>query len=332
MSNTPDFVWWQGVVEDIDDPLKLGRCRVRVIGDHASDKIAVRTEHLPWAQPVLPITSASVSGVGISPTGIVKGSWVVGFYRDGKGRQLPVIFGTLAGIPEVAANPAVGFNDPTGEFPRENYLGEPDVNRLARNENITNTVVQSKTSTAESNIVSALGNQWWKEPITPYNSVYPKNKVLETESGHIEEFDDTPGSERIHRYHKSGTFEEIHPDGTKVTKIVKNSYSLVSEDNRILIKGNDSTNILGNSDTKVQGTCNVEISGSVNLLIRGNMTVECSGNVSHKVGGTYTVVSNGNMTFLAPRIDLNPNGFSSSDIGDPLSSGIPSYDSEGNPQ
>ena len=32
------FVWWQGRVEDVDDPLQLGRCRVRILGFH-SDKI-----------------------------------------------------------------------------------------------------------------------------------------------------------------------------------------------------------------------------------------------------------------------------------------------------
>ena len=33
-----DFVWWQGVVEDRNDPLKLGRCRVRILGYHTDNK------------------------------------------------------------------------------------------------------------------------------------------------------------------------------------------------------------------------------------------------------------------------------------------------------
>ena len=32
-----EFVWWQGVVEDRDDPLKLGRCRVRIVGYHTDE-------------------------------------------------------------------------------------------------------------------------------------------------------------------------------------------------------------------------------------------------------------------------------------------------------
>ena len=45
---------------------------------------------------------------------------------------------------------------------------------------------------------------------------YPYNHVRETESGHIQEFDDTPFAERIYEKHKSGTFYEIDADGNKV--------------------------------------------------------------------------------------------------------------------
>jgi hypothetical protein len=203
---------------------------------------------------------------------------------------------------------------------------------LARNENIENTVVSTKKQNEETDIVSALGEEWWKEPSTPYNAEYPKNKVLETESGHIEEFDDTPGFERIHRYHKSGTFEEIHPDGSKVTKVIGSSYSIVAGNNKVLIKTNNSTNIEKDGNIKIGENCNVEIEGNVNLFIKGNIILECDGDVNQQIAGTYTVVSNGNMTLLAPRIDLNPNGFSSSDVNDPISPSIPQYDSNGNPQ
>jgi hypothetical protein len=329
---SPDFIWWQGIVEDVNDPLKIGRCRVRIIGYHSSNKSDVPTSSLPWSQPIQPITSAAISGIGLSPTGIVQGSWVFGFFQDGERKQIPIIFGTLAGIPQKEPLPSKGFNDPDGLFLRESYVGESDVNRLARNENIENTVVSTKKQNEETDIVSALGEEWWKEPSTPYNAEYPKNKVLETESGHIEEFDDTPGFERIHRYHKSGTFEEIHPDGSKVTKVIGSSYSIVAGNNKVLIKTNNSTNIEKDGNIKIGENCNVEIEGNVNLFIKGNIILECDGDVNQQIAGTYTVVSNGNMTFLAPRIDLNPNGFSSSDVNDPISPSIPQYDSNGNPQ
>jgi len=74
---------------------------------------------------------------------------------------------------------------------------------------------------------------FWEEPhpkgiiadANPYISgVYPYNHVFESESGHITEVDDSPGAERMFRQHMAGTFEEIHPDGSVVTKIVGSNY------------------------------------------------------------------------------------------------------------
>jgi hypothetical protein len=69
-----ELVWWTGVVEDRDDPEKLGRCRVRVFGYHTSDISDLPTSDLPWALPMQSITSAATSGVGSAPVGIVPGT------------------------------------------------------------------------------------------------------------------------------------------------------------------------------------------------------------------------------------------------------------------
>lgn len=310
------FIWWQGVVEDIDDPLKLGRVRVRIFGFHNSSKIDIPVKYLPWASVCQTISSASTSGVGISPTGIVCGSWVIGFFQDGESAQHPVVLGTLFGIPQ-EKNSGLGFSDPNNVYPRDGYLKESDVNRLARNENIDKTVVKSKNDNRETSISSAFGEESWSEPQTEYSAKYPKNHVYETESGHIQEFDDTPNKERIHTYHKSGTFTEIYPNGTKVDKVVKNKYEIILENDRILVKGKKSENINGDYNLKSKNL-NVEISGDVNVIINGNTTIETKGDCFHKVGGVYQVVSEGNMCFIAPRIDFNPSGYNASDILSPF--------------
>ena len=117
------FVWWYGVVEDRNDPLFLGRLKVRCIGWHTDDKTpgkGIPTEDLPWADVINPITSASISGLGTSPTGIVPGTHVFGFFRDGEEGQEPVVLGTSGGIPERFANPNFGFFDPRTPKQREN--------------------------------------------------------------------------------------------------------------------------------------------------------------------------------------------------------------------
>lgn len=356
------FVWWQGVVEDNDDPLKLGRIRVRVLGWHTDDKSEIPTESLPWAAIVMPANSTTVSGKGWSPTGLLQGTWVVGFFRDGLNAQEPVVFGTLGGINTVKItvpdlppsgpffseeerkrrireqveskkaavdqaikdakndvgrkpyqmpkNPTIdpkrGFCDPDQVFPLISRMGEADTNRLARNEQIDNTIVSKKRKNISFCTTALYG--FWVEPMTPYAARYPHNKVFESEAGHIVEYDDTPGAERMHHYHCSGTFTEVHPKGSEVHKVVGNSWDITLNDKMILVKGNASFNADKTVKVKMGKDLEIEVLGDVKMLVKGNMTTEVQGNALHKVKGTYTLSSEGNMVIMAPRIDLNPEG------------------------
>jgi len=123
------FIWFYGVVEDRHDPYLTGRVRVRCFGHHTGDKEELPTKDLPWAQVMLPVTSAGISGIGQSPTGLVEGSHVFGFFRDGEDRQEPVVMGSLPGYPAELADTEKGFYDPNGDFPR--YINSPDTNQLA---------------------------------------------------------------------------------------------------------------------------------------------------------------------------------------------------------
>lgn len=93
---------YTGVVENRDDPLEIGRCQVRVVGLHTESKIILPTEDLPWAHPMTPITSASISGIGQTPVGPVNGTWVLIMFAD-EDQQQPIMLGTLPGIPQSKA-------------------------------------------------------------------------------------------------------------------------------------------------------------------------------------------------------------------------------------
>lgn len=146
------FIWFIGVVEDINDPLQLGRVRVRVLGDHTQSTKGERipTEGLPWAYLLNDVRSSSMQGIGNSPTGLyVKGAWVQGYYWDGIDKQQPVITHSIGGIPESIPfnpksgddtdkeaedlGPKCGFQDPDELFPMGHHVFEQDTNRLARN-------------------------------------------------------------------------------------------------------------------------------------------------------------------------------------------------------
>lgn len=499
------FKWFEGVVEDRFDPLELGRVRVRVYGLHSeqkvkSEKVGIPTEELLWMNCITPITSARVSGIGDSPTGLVEGSEVFGYFRD-QMCQVGVILGSIGGI-EHKTNPDKGFSDPNGQYPREEYFGQQDVNKLARNMSLNdqgepttdgdvganstyNRLQEVQTSVAVNpddgpvddyvadddpnytiekmlvndegvrnrvywdsegyptigighliimrktkdmseinrilsehvgrqtngsitsaeisqlfkqdlekvqkdivknsrtgpvyikmnrsrqmamenmsfqmgvaglaqfkNTLKAMEEERWKdayrglqdslwarqtpgrsqrvskvvltgnlesygvmvpppenrtlsamavsraennspedpftpedsrimfeEPKTSYAAQYPYNHVYESESGHVQEFDDTPGAERYRRIHPSNTYTETRPDGSVVTKIVGDNYLIVQSGNKVNIKGNLQVVVEGNAQVYHMGNVVQQVDGNVQELVRGNVKQKVEGEV-----------------------------------------------------
>lgn len=92
-----EFRWFVGVVEDVNDPMKLGRVRVRIRGLHSYSQNDISTGDLPWAQVGIPTTEGGISGIGQAP-GLLPGAEVMGWFLDGSGSQLPFV---IASIPKV---------------------------------------------------------------------------------------------------------------------------------------------------------------------------------------------------------------------------------------
>lgn len=286
------FVWFQGVVEDRNDPEQLGRVRVRCLGYHTENKQDLPTEDLPWAYPIQPITSAAMNGIGYTPVGPVEGTWVFGFFRDGESAQEPMFLGTLGGVPLKKANPNEGFNDPNGNYPIEEFLNEPDTNRIARGVEKGTYVEFKKDPEYLDKMIVAGGvgeDQEVEEPETPCKAKYPFNHIRMSESGHMEEFDDTPGAERMHRYHRSGTFEEIHPDGKKVIKIVGDQYEVVFKDNNLHVKGNLNVTVEGDANIYSKGDCTLQVDGSMEQIIGEDLKINAGGQILISAGDTVTI-------------------------------------------
>ena len=571
------FQWFVGVVEDRNDPKTLGRVRVRCLGHHTEDKVKLPTSDLPWAHPMNPITSATVSGIGQTPLGAVEGTWVVGFFTDGPTAQQPVIMGTLPGVPKNTPTGEKGFEDPNAAYPRE--AGQSDVNRLAINEtaevpdteavgggnqvvefnggdvndeisksnrnspvetikmaqfqadlqdhlskvegfksgsnatemlkaatdfkntyakkfNLPSNILQSKeniltgavnhidsivtktissvngtdtgTLLKDSILVNSLGKLYtpgnlkdvlpanlsvdaiasglqniksfnikdlstssldnfaslatskipgnlikgdvvagalkyfksplkkvslnphltsvldkanltqnigvaqidgvageilgtsglntavtglgqidadldslsggaWSEPPSPYAAEYPYNHVYESESGHVKEFEDTAGAERIHERHTSGTGYEIGPAGTKVTKVVKDNYEIISNDDFLHVKGTRRQTVdegvrircnakagPGNSysiEVGIGSNCNIEVNGgNVNVSARGlgiggNINLNATGNINMKAVGSINLAAGGRITEAATTRQSNILGLNDNKAG-----------------
>ena len=342
------YIWWHGVVEDRKDPLFLGRCRVRILGWHTENKAELPTDMLPWAQVLMPITSASQTGVGEAPVGPVEGTWVMGFYRDGELAQEPVMIGTLPGIPERFAKQNTGFYDSrldtpdtakntvatsgdasvTGTklnlqsfpyppksveykagqeatitnythderialqskslYPRE--INRPTTPIYARGKadsttkviEGTGTTTKTDTTSVSSGVSSIIANKNRNllsqtltisftpnevitkttrenakyfddtesfsatndikdisQPPSAYDAVYPFNHVYQSESGHLIEIDDTPSKERLHWYHRSGSFTELSPAGNRIDRTVGHRYNMTTGNLESIVQGDE---------------------------------------------------------------------------------------------
>ena len=88
------FIWFIGVVESLDDPMKAGRCKVRIFGWHDKNTDNLSTDELPWAYPLVPTTHAQLL------PNYRYGDWVMGFFLDSRLGQQPIIFGVLPAVPQ----------------------------------------------------------------------------------------------------------------------------------------------------------------------------------------------------------------------------------------
>ena len=538
------FFWWVGVVEDRMDPLKLGRCRVRILGYHVDNKQALPTADLPWAMPMQPIFSAAISGKGQTPLGPLEGTWVVGFFADGKDMQQPIMMGTMGGIASssntctaqsqntnntvnaqrdsngnivkdqngnaipveaVATNPTVtvsnsitgtlpplsqsqiqnvmdaiaqresssiaggvqnydtvnsigyvgkyqfgapalqtlgyikpklggtrtnadlndpniwtgqggvnnlddflanknnvqenamyanmefnyselkrlgvidagtstneqvagyltaahlkgaggakqlslgkdgvdgygtqassyyqlgaaaiggtgnkpvavadrnttnsglntalnllrtasgalnnpklgqpdAFSDPNSVYPKCEYTHRADTNKLAtNNDDLKTTPKPVKDANKIDNVDTANhASGSWKEPPSAYAAKYPYNHVKETESGHVIELDDTPNAERIHIYHKSGTYVEIDREGSVSYKVMGENYNIFICNNRIYTQGNMHVTVDGANTLLVKNTLDVEVLGKTTINIKNDADLNVSGTFNIK--------------------------------------------------
>lgn len=257
MMDDQGLKWWIGVVEDREDPKLIGRVRVRIYNVHPfkengdPDKVSVPTAHLPWALCLNSVVSAGIfsspitDGVGISPVGLMLGSTVVGFFADGNDCQIPIVMGSIAGL---------SGSDEKIEIPN-------------------NSATKNTVGVIKSNKKISAAAPFGGEPDSAYRAKYPYNKSMRTESGHLIEIDDSPGNERLHIFHKTGSYIEIDKTGRTVVKSTGSKFDVT----------------VGSNEVYVGGNVNVRVKGNVNML----------------VDGTYTVESKGNMRFKAPRIDLN---------------------------
>jgi len=299
------FLWFTGVIEDVNDPEEMGRYRVRCFGYHSENKGDIPTKDLPWANVMMPVTSASTSGIGQSATGLVQGSWVIGFFRDGRNVQDPVIMGSIPSMFESRPEYSQGFSDPDQVYPLEDSLKKPDTPQPARKDYKDSAVYKKKQELQKtaSNVNTANGGSWsLQDPASNIVPIYPNNHVYQSESGHVLEFDDTSGKERISVFHKSGSYDEVAGGefgGDRSVVIVGDSYEVVIKNKNIYITGDLNLNVDGNMNTKVAKNYTLDVGEEMKVTVGGSQTNTIGGSQTITVGGGQTMSITGNQDIKA---------------------------------
>ena len=188
----------------------------------------VDDEDLFWSHVLMPPTSANAKGIGTSPLGLSKGSKVLGIKINSKQSY---VIGSIA------------------------YAEDDNNHSVSKHARGIGPV--------DKTYVKELG-----EKETKYAAKYPYNKTITTESGHVLELDDTPQAERIHIYHKSGAYVEIFPDGSIITKSVKDSVSVTMQDHSISVVKGDLQIVANEGKIQINSDGDIDLvskSGAVNV-------------------------------------------------------------------
>lgn len=297
---------YRGVVEDNNHPDKNGMVKVRIFGVHTKKNENsgeafefISTAQLPWAEVIRGTEFGLVGGLGLSSV-LKQGTWVL-VILENDDQNKPIVIGVISGKNSLDVSTqytnGTGGCDPSGKIPFSERSSEHDLNRISRVQDLStayNPAINGSTFTVHKKIndkrdvvtktnATTGASVTQTEPLSTSDlSQYPLVAVLETESGHVIEIDDTPGNERLRVYHRAGSYIEFKPNGGIVQKSV----------------GATST-----SHFIHEGAVNEHIAKGVKKYIEANLEQIIAGGIKESVemdlfrsiGGLFKVTATGNL-------------------------------------
>ena len=185
------------------------------------------------------------------------------------------------------------FSDPSGQYPRTNNHNQSSINKAARGGGGKQLSVGGSVKNVNLEVEPAASTQ------------YGMADIRETASGHVIEFNDTPGGERIMLRHKTGAGIEIRPDGTVLVVSTKNKVEVCHGSNEVIVEGEANLSYKGNLTLNVTGdfnvSCrdyNVHARGSKTEQVDKNSKTSIFGNSGNSVSGNFIQSIAGNTTNL----------------------------------
>jgi len=125
-------------VTNIQGDDKAGYVQVRKYG-YENDEKNIKDEHLQWAVPLQPVTSAATGKIGKSPHGLRKGSRVlISYAENDPAEKHPFILGSFArASPPVPATPAPAASAPSADDTTKSLAKQAALDKLNANPNAT---------------------------------------------------------------------------------------------------------------------------------------------------------------------------------------------------
>jgi hypothetical protein len=289
-----------GVVEDIRDPLEMGRVRVRIMGKHNELLSELPLDKLPW--------SLCLSGVFPKVS-----DWVL---LSTVSANDEIVVGKINSMSNTHQEENLGFYDPSASLPHKIAADLPATSRgdymkspafISKEKSSPTNVPIAQKAQNDTEEEDAAAAAWSMVEVSKTNApVYPYNDtVKESSSGHILEFDDTPGNERVSLFHGIGTYLEMHESGDQVSVVQGDGYEVVLQGKNVYIGGSCNLTIQGDSNILVKGDHTLEVEGDYNLNIKGSLNTHVNNNLNQEVAGDTNMTNDGKTTIQASRIDLN---------------------------
>lgn len=149
-----NFLWWVGQVADdkewrsniketkIKDKEEIPgwgyRYKVRIIGLHDQQEETLKSDQLPWAQVMYPITAGGGQASAWQTPAIRQGNFVFGFFLDAQDQQVPVIMGVLGANAQVDRENSTGAADGNNFSSQSGYGGtDPDPDKKPPDSDLT---------------------------------------------------------------------------------------------------------------------------------------------------------------------------------------------------
>jgi hypothetical protein len=192
------------------------------------------------------------------------------------------------GKEEYPTNPLT-FGDISGQMPRQAYANSTSLNFSAK-QRYTSHYLDFSGTVAGIDIA---------QYVTGISARYPLNQVIETLSGHVIEYNDTPENPRILIKHTSGSGIDMRPDGTIVVSSHGDGKVEVNHGgHKLVVTGDGQLHFSGDLTLNVGGDFNVNVGGSFNVQAKEETKTINGASRDLYFGNKYTSIVGSRQDFM----------------------------------